>query len=164
MPEIYLIAHNIRSAHNIGSLMRTAEGLGVKKLYITGYSPYPRKIDDQRLPHIALKLDRQIQKTSLDSQQTLDWEQIDDIYQVVKSLNHQFIPLAVLEQTKDAVEIHKFQGPEKLALLIGSEVDGVSSELIKIADYKLIIPMFGQKESFNVVQATAMALYQLTFY
>lgn len=164
MSEIYLIAHNIRSAHNIGSLMRTAEGLGVKKLYITGYSPYPRKIDDQRLPHIATKLDRQIQKTSLDSQKTLDWEQIDDIYQVIKSLNHQLIPLAVLEQAKNAVEIHKFQAPEKLALLIGSEVDGVSTELIKIADYKLIIPMFGQKESFNVVQATAMALYQLTFY
>ena len=164
MSEIYLIAHNIRSAHNIGSLMRTAEGLGVKKLYITGYSPYPRKIDDQRLPHIATKLDRQIQKTSLDSQQTLDWEQIDDIFQVIKSLKNQLVPLAVLEQTKDAVEIHKFRAPEKLALLIGSEVEGVSSELIKIADYKLIIPMFGQKESFNVVQATAIALYQLTFY
>ncbi len=164
MSEIYLIAHNIRSAHNIGSLMRTAEGLGVKKLFITGYSPYPRKKDDQRLPHIATKLDRQIQKTSLDSQQTLDWEQIDDIFQVIKSLKNQLVPLAVLEQTKDAVEIHKFRAPEKLALLIGSEVEGVSSELIKIADYKLIIPMFGQKESFNVVQATAMALYQLTFY
>ncbi len=164
MSEIYLIAHNIRSAHNIGSLMRTAEGLGVKKLYITGYSPYPRKIDDQRLPHIATKLDRQIQKTSLDSQQTLDWEQIDDIYQVIKSLKNKLVPLAVLEQTKDAVEIHKFRAPEKLALLIGSEVNGVSTELIKIADYKLMIPICVQKESFNLVQATAMALYQLTCY
>ena len=76
MSEIYLIAHNIRSAHNIGSLMRTAEGLGVKKLFITGYSPHPRKKDDQRLPHIATKLDRQIQKTSLDSLHIVTGKQI----------------------------------------------------------------------------------------
>ena len=55
MRELYIIAHNIRSTFNVGSLLRTAEGLGVKKVYLTGYTPYPKQPADNRLPHIAEK-------------------------------------------------------------------------------------------------------------
>ena len=65
MPEIILIAHNIRSTHNVGALFRTAEGFGVSKLIISGYTPYPNLDNDPRLPHISEKLTSQIHKTAL---------------------------------------------------------------------------------------------------
>jgi 23S rRNA (guanosine2251-2'-O)-methyltransferase len=65
MKELVLIAHNLRSTHNVGSLLRTAEGLGLNHVYLSGYTPYPKQAEDSRLPHLVDKLDRQIQKTSL---------------------------------------------------------------------------------------------------
>ena len=65
MRDIILIAHNLRSCHNVGSLLRTAEGLGVQTVYLTGYTPYPLELGDTRLPHIATKLHKQIDKTAL---------------------------------------------------------------------------------------------------
>jgi 23S rRNA (guanosine2251-2'-O)-methyltransferase len=67
MRDIILIGHNLRSCHNVGSLLRTAEGLGISKVYLTGYTPYPIPTDseDGRLPHEARKLHKQIQKTAL---------------------------------------------------------------------------------------------------
>ena len=56
MPEIIVIAHNIRSTHNVGAIFRTAEGFGISKIILSGYTPYPRTINDSRLPHIADKL------------------------------------------------------------------------------------------------------------
>ncbi len=65
MPEIIVIAHNIRSTHNIGSIFRTCEGFGVSKIIISGYSPYPKLSNDTRLPHMIEKLTNQIHKTAL---------------------------------------------------------------------------------------------------
>ena len=71
--QIILIAHDIRSSHNVGSLFRTAEGLGVNELILSGYTPYPKESKDLRLPHIANKLDKQIDKTALGATRTLKW-------------------------------------------------------------------------------------------
>ena len=69
MSDIVLIAHNLRSCHNVGSLLRTAEGLGVSKVYLVGYTPYPLGTgNDHRLPHEAVKIDKQIHKTALDAE------------------------------------------------------------------------------------------------
>ena len=65
MSEIILILHNIRSTHNVGSIFRTAEGFGVAQIICSGYTPYPRLPDDQRLPHIAEKLTALIHKTAI---------------------------------------------------------------------------------------------------
>lgn len=63
--QIVIIAHDVRSAHNVGALLRTAEGLGVTTVYLTGYTPYPQHVNDARLPHLAAKIDAQIHKTAL---------------------------------------------------------------------------------------------------
>src|SRR5579871_6804873 len=78
--DIILIAHDIRSTHNVGSLLRTAEGMGVARVYFTGYTPYPSlATGDERLPHIAQKLTRQIQKTALGAESQVAWSHHTDV-------------------------------------------------------------------------------------
>lgn len=163
MREIILIAHDIRSCHNVGSLLRTAEGLGVTKVYLTGYTPYPTKDDDTRLPHIAMKLTKQIQKTALGAEMQQAWDQQDDVLSLLDTLRNEGYTLVGLEQTNKSVPLHRYKPTDKVALLLGREVEGIDPELVKQLDDCLEIPMFGQKESFNVVQAAAMSLYHLRF-
>lgn len=162
MPSIILIAHNLRSTHNVGSLLRTAEGLGVSRVYFTGYTPYPQTSGDTRLPHIASKLDKQIHKTALGAESMVTWTHLPDIAPLIQSLHGEGYTIAALEQHINAVPLPGFQTPDQLALVIGREVEGVEAEVLATCDVILEIPMVGRKESFNVVQATAMALYQFS--
>jgi len=163
MIQIVLIAHNLRSTHNVGSLLRTAEGLGVQEVILSGYTPYPLKDGDDRLPHLAAKLDKQIAKTALGAEKSPFWRQTVDITEAIKDLKTRGFTIAALEQTDDSQALPTFKAPDKIALLVGREVEGIEKEILHICDIALEIPMFGQKESFNVVQAAAMALYQLRF-
>lgn len=163
MRDLVIIAHNLRSTHNVGSLLRTAEGLGVKQVIFSGYTPYPISETDDRLPYLAAKIDKQIRKTALRAEQSVAWRHCPDIFAVLDELRTAGYTIAALEQTPSSLPLPDFQPPEKLALTIGREVEGVEPEVVAAADYCLEIPMFGQKESFNVVQAAAMALYHCRF-
>lgn len=163
MRNIILIAHNLRSCHNVGSLLRTAEGFGISRVFLTGYTPYPLQDNDSRMPHIAQKLDSQIHKTALGAEKLVDWRHTDDINVVLDDLKSSGYTIAALEQSEDSIELPKYKAPQKIALILGREVEGIEPEVLKISDVVLEIPMKGQKESFNVVQAAAMALYHLTF-
>lgn len=158
--ELVLIVHDIRSTHNVGSLLRTADGFGVTKVYLTGYTPYPQLADDPRLPHLAAKLDRQIHKTALGAEQSVPW-QTSDLSSLLQHLRANGYRLVALEQANTAVALPDFHPPDKLALLLGREVEGVDSKWLDQMDDIVEIPMFGSKESFNVAQAAAVALYQL---
>lgn len=160
--DIVVIAHNIRSTHNVGSLLRTSDGLGIQKVYLTGYTPYPKMPDDARLPHLAQKIDAQIHKTALGAEKSQAWEHIENPVIVISNLKEAGYRIAALEQSENSISLPKFKNPGKLALLLGEEVNGVAPELLKQVDICLEVPMHGQKESFNVVQAAAMALYQFT--
>lgn len=163
MREIILIVHDIRSTHNVGSLLRTAEGLGVSHVYFTGYTPYPPIKSDERLPHIAEKLGRQISKTALGAESMVRWSHEDNLLSLLAALKSQGFRLAALEQASAAIALPDYVPTDKTALLIGREVEGIDSELLKQVDDIIEIPMFGKKESFNVAQATAITLYQLRF-
>lgn len=163
MREIVIIAHNLRSCHNVGSLLRTAEGLGAQKVLLTGYTPYPLQPNDKRLPHVARKLDRQIHKTALDAERHIAWEQQDNVQDALIKLKAIGFTVAAVEQTPTARPLPRFKPPEKIALLLGREVEGVEPEVLAACDMALEIPMFGRKESFNVVQAAAMAMYHCRF-
>lgn len=162
--SIVVIAHNLRSCHNVGSLLRTAEGLGAQHVYLTGYTPYPLSRHDQRLPHIAAKTDQQIQKTALGAQQSVSWSQYDDVFKCIEMLKNTGHTVAALEQTEQSINIANWTCPSKLALVVGRETEGVEPEILLACDYALEIPMQGSKESFNVVQAAAMALFHCRFY
>lgn len=165
--DLVVIAHNLRSAHNVGSLLRTADGLGVSKIWLTGYSPYPQREtpskSDDRLPHLAGKIDRQISKTALGAEKLPIWEHAKDIYEIINTLHLEGYQIAALEQAPDSTPLTGFQPPAKLVLIIGREVEGIEPEILKAADLILEIPMRGQKESFNVVQAAAIALYHCRY-
>lgn len=163
MSHIIIIAHNLRSCHNVGSLLRTAEGLGVSKVILSGYTPYPLAKNDPRLPHIAAKLSKQINKTALGAEHSQPWEHIETIEAVMDTLRNEGYRIAAVEQAPQSTALPDFSPPEKIALLVGREVEGVESEVLAMCDDILEIPMSGKKESFNVVQAAAMALYHCTF-
>lgn len=160
---IVLIAHDIRSAHNVGSLLRTAEGLGVKHVYLTGYTPYPQATKDTRLPHLAQKLHKSIQKTALGAEVTQPWSHEANLQEVLEALQKDGFTCVALEQSPKAQQLPDWSAPSKVALLLGREVEGIEPEILAQMDQIVEIPMFGQKESFNVVQAGAMALYHLRF-
>lgn len=163
MRSIVVIAHDIRSTHNVGSLLRTAEGFGVRQLYFTGYTPYPRKAQDERLPHISEKLTKQIQKTALGAENLVPWSYEPDIQILLAQLKDSGYQLAALEQADDSILLPAYKPPQKLALLLGREVEGIEASLLELCDVTLEIPMMGKKESFNVIQAAAIALYHCRF-
>jgi 23S rRNA (guanosine2251-2'-O)-methyltransferase len=163
MANIVVIAHDIRSTHNVGSLLRTCEGLGVDHVYLTGYTPYPQVPDDPRLPHISRKLTSQIHKTALDAEELVPWTHIEDVAKCMTDLKKEGYIVVALEQAGDSILLPDYHAPEKVALLLGREVEGIEPTVLALCDQTLEIPMFGNKESFNVVQAAAMALYQLRF-
>ena len=160
MPEIILLAHNIRSTHNIGSIFRTAEGFGVKRIILSGYTPYPKLPNDPRLPHIADKLTAQIHKTALGAESLVPFEyhETPDL----ESLRHSGYRIIALEQAASSINLRDYVAPDKVALLLGEEVEGITADLLSEVDDIIEIPMYGQKESFNVSVATGIALYELS--
>jgi 23S rRNA (guanosine2251-2'-O)-methyltransferase len=160
---LVLIAHNMRSCHNVGSLLRTAEGLGVELVILSGYTPYPLLEEDLRLPHIARKLDKQINKTALGAEKTQAWRHYESFDEVRAFLQSEGYILTAVEQADRSIPLPDFQPAAKTALLMGREVEGVEPEILALCDTIVEIPMFGAKESFNVVQAAAMTLYHCRF-
>jgi tRNA G18 (ribose-2'-O)-methylase SpoU len=159
--KVVLILHNVRSCHNVGSMLRTANGLGIECVYLTGYTPYPQSAGDIRLPHLSHKIDHQIAKTSLGAEKSVHWEHCDDIYQVLDKLRKQGYLIAALEQKPGSTVLPSFLPPDKIVLIVGSEVGGIDENILEFTDKCLEIPMMGKKESFNVAVAAAIALYHL---
>lgn len=163
MKQLVLIAHNIRSTHNVGSLLRSSDGFGVHKVFLTGYTPYPlQATNDPRLPHIATKLDKQISKTALGAEKSVHWEHLDTIELALDALRADGYHIVAIEQAATSIALNEYTAPEKLALIVGREVEGIEPEILATCDAILEIPMQGQKESFNVAVAGAIALYQLS--
>lgn len=163
MRDIILIAHNIRSCHNVGSLFRTAEGLGVSRIIFGGYTPHPAHPNDTRLPHEVTKLEKQIHKTALGAEQMVPWQHHVDMLPVIEKLKRAGYRIVAIEQAEDARELPGYHAPQKIVLIVGREVEGLEPEILAACDDILEIPMFGKKESYNVVQAAAMALYHCRF-
>lgn len=161
MPNIIVVAHNIRSTHNIGSIFRTCEGFGVEKIILSGYSPYPAIPHDPRLPHIANKLTSQIHKTALgaESMVPFEYQEVPD-FTALRRTGYKIIGL---EQDTRSILLHDYVPVDKIVLLLGEEVHGLTPELLDECEDLIEIPMTGQKESFNVSVATGIALYGLTY-
>jgi len=177
MPQIIVIAHNIRSTHNVGSIFRTCEGFGVEKIILSGYTPYPDlslrhdapscafidgeiTTSDPRLPHIREKINGQIHKTALGAEALVPFEYMD-IPDFVKLKNAGY-QLVALEQSPRAHVLPNYVPPQNVALLIGEEVHGITKDMLEECNDIIEIPMQGKKESFNVSVATGIALYALT--
>jgi len=159
MTEIIVIAHNIRSTHNVGSIFRTAEGFGVTKIILSGYTPYPTIENDTRLPHIRDKLTEQIHKTALGAETMVPFGHQSEPDLV--TLKQDGFRIVGLEQDNQSIAIGDYKPTDKIVLLLGEEVDGIDEDLLNQCDDIIEIPMVGLKESFNVSVAAGITLYVL---
>ena len=96
MAHITLLLHNIRSTHNVGSIFRSADGFGIDRIVLTGYTPHPIYAGDTRLPHIGRKIQSQIDKTALGATDSVPWEYHDNL---LTWLDSNTLPLVALEQS-----------------------------------------------------------------
>lgn len=160
MPEIIVIAHNIRSTHNVGSIFRTAEGFGVSRIILSGYTPYPLVKNDTRLPHISEKISSQIHKTALDAEHLVPFEYQETLD--LGTLQLAGYRIVALEQTPGSINLRDYHAPARIALVLGEEVHGIPPEILGSCDDFIEIPMSGKKESFNVSVATGIALYEIS--
>ncbi|HMQ68615.1 MAG TPA: RNA methyltransferase [Ignavibacteria bacterium] len=145
---VYIICDNIRSIFNVGAIFRTSDAALIAKLYLTGYTPYPPR--------------KEIQKVALGATETVPWEYHKDPVELVKDLKKQNIKIAVLEITDSKnliwnIEKHDFP----LCLVLGNEINGVSKEIIDIADMAFELPMLGMKQSLNVSVAYGIAVFEM---
>lgn len=161
MRSLVIIANNIRSTYNVGAIFRTADGFGVEHIYLTGITPYPQTTNDPRLPHLSQKLTKQIDKIALGAINTVSWSFKTNLIQLISVLKKDGFRIIGLEQAKNSIKLHKYTPAKKSAILLGSEINGISASLLALCDDVIEISMYGQKESFNVAQATAIALYAL---
>ncbi len=147
MKELHLIAHNIRSRENVGAIFRIADGLGVKKIWLTGYTPKP--------PHIR------IEKASLGAEKTVEYEYIENVDALISRLKSEHVSVFALENNENAIALSDFKAPERMALLLGTETTGVPKSLLKMVDGVIRIPMHGSKSSLNVAIATGIAAWHI---
>jgi tRNA G18 (ribose-2'-O)-methylase SpoU len=140
---------NLRSAWNVGSIFRTADGLGIHKLYLCGITPTPEN--------------EAVTKTSLGAEEMVPWEYSRNALETASKLKREGYTLIGLEQDPRALPIGQLTFPDSQSkiLIAGNEVTGVDPDLLDLCDYIFHIPMYGQKRSLNVEVALAIAVYSL---
>jgi tRNA G18 (ribose-2'-O)-methylase SpoU len=146
-----VLLDNIRSAWNVGSILRSADGFGFYHAYLCGITPTP-EVDAVR-------------KTALGAQEFVTWSHHKDAVQLVKGLKLEGWKVGALEEDQRAIPISQFpnsQFTDPTVLILGSEVTGVDPELLNLADHIFYIPMRGQKRSFNVANAFSIAAYAMS--
>lgn len=149
--EIVLILNDIRSVENVGSIFRTADAAGVSKIYFSGYTPAP-------LDRFGRKR-RDIAKVSLGAEETVAWEQIENIPRLIQALKKEGYTVVAVEQDASSVPYTDIPGQEKIAFIFGNEVEGLSRDILKQCDVTAEIPMHGKKESLNVAVAAGVILF-----
>lgn len=162
--QMTVVLHNIRSCYNVGAILRTAEGLGISQVILSGYTP--RIHDAKLLPHLREKLDREIHKTALGAEEMLNIYSCGDIFSELKKLKNQGWQIVGLENNIENVTLISLNDErlkkalsDKVVLVLGEEVEGIDYSLYGIIDLFVEIPMKGKKESFNVSVAAGIAMY-----
>jgi len=146
---VILMLENIRSMQNVGSIFRTADAFLAEAIYLCGYTPQP--------PH------RDIHKTALGATDTVEWKYAEHPVIAVKSLKSAGYRIVGVEQVAGSIPLQQFKlgNGEKMVLVFGNEVEGVSQEVLACCDGCIEIPQFGTKHSLNVSVAAGMVLWEL---
>ena len=159
-----VVLDNIRSCYNVGAILRTAEGFGVERVILSGYTP--RVHDVNLLPHLREKLDKEIHKTALGAEDMLEINSSDDIKSELLQLKNEGWQIVGLENNLDSDKLVRLNDRglkdrivDEVVLVLGEEVHGIDHSLHEIIDLFVEIPMEGQKESFNVSVAAGIAMY-----
>jgi 23S rRNA (guanosine2251-2'-O)-methyltransferase len=157
--ESILILPDIRSAINVGAIFRTADGVGVGKMYLTGYTPRPTDTFG--------RIQKDIAKSALGAEGFVPWEYTEKLIPLIVSLKKKGYTVLALEQDARAIDYRKIpaelkkQKIEKVAIVLGPEVTGLDQKALDACDLITYIPMHGQKESLNVSVACGVALFRI---
>jgi tRNA G18 (ribose-2'-O)-methylase SpoU len=151
--DVRVILHDIRSTHNVGSMFRTSDAAGVSILYLSGYTPAPVDQFGRKRKDVA--------KTALGAEDTVRWESVSDISNLISDLKKEGFEIIAIEQSQKSVDYKTIQLGKKSALLVGNEVGGISPSILKLCDVVAEIPMLGKKESLNVSVAFGVALFRM---
>lgn len=164
--EIILCLHNIRSTYNVGAILRTAEGLGIREVICSGYTP--SNLNPNLLPHLADKIENQIAKTALGAEKLVPIRWTDDLRKLLNRYKEDGWQIIGLENRIDDDRKYTLGSPillsrlrDKAVLILGEEIQGIDRRLYDDVDLFVEIPMVGKKESFNVSVAAGIALYAL---
>lgn len=151
------LLYNIRSLHNVGSIFRTADAAGIKKLYLCGITPVP--VDRLGAVH------PQLGKVSLGAERTVAWEKVGLAHstsRLLVKLKEEGYEIFAVEQAEGSIPYHALtRQPKKCALILGNEVKGLPTSVLDRADVILEIPMHGRKESLNVGVAFGITAFHL---
>jgi tRNA G18 (ribose-2'-O)-methylase SpoU len=152
--DIRVLLHDIRSAHNVGSIFRTGDAAGVTRIYCSGFTARPVDRFKRAVKEIA--------KTALGAEMSVPWEDVPDPLALIARLKGEGFAVVGIEQDERATDYKAYRLPERTLLLVGSEVEGLSVGLRNACDVLLEIPMGGTKESLNVSVAFGIALFRIT--
>lgn len=144
---LVVVLENIRSLYNVGSIFRTSDAAAIEKLYLTGFTGTPPR--------------KEINKTALGAVDTVPWEYISDRIKLISRLKEEGFTIAALEHCYESINIFDYKWQQKMVLILGNEVFGVTDDITAMADVALEIPMFGTKQSLNVAVAFGISVYAL---
>lgn len=145
--DIYVLLNNIRSLHNVGSIFRTADAAGVKKIFLCGQTGFPPR--------------EEITKTAIGAEEVVPWQYYIDVIDAIRDIKKEGIQLVAVEQTQSSMDYRDFKSGLPVCLVLGHEIDGVSEEVLKECDAAIEIPMSGIKDSLNVSVAFGIVVYEL---
>ena len=151
--ESVLVLPDIRSAINVGAIFRTADAVGVSKIYLTGVTPRPT----DRFGRVQ----KDIHKSALGAETWVPWAYVEELLPLIKDLKKDCYTIIAVEQDENSVDYRKIKAKGNTAIVLGPEVEGLGKKVLKECDIIAEIPMYGQKESLNVSVAAGVALFQM---
>ncbi len=151
--EIIVILPDIRSVHNVGSIFRTADGAGVSKIILSGYTPTPFDRFGKKRKDFA--------KVALGAEDFVPWEYSLDVVGSISTLKAEGFTIVAIEQDSHSTPFTTYTYPQKIACIFGNEVGGIQKEILEHADVVLEIPQYGEKESLNVSVTAGIILFNI---
>ncbi len=151
--DAVLILPDIRSAINVGAIFRTADAVGINKIFLTGYTPRPTDKFN--------RIQKDIAKSALGSETWIDWEYKKTLTLLLNNLKKKGYEIIALEQDERAVDYRKLKISNKVAFILGPEVLGLDKKILDKCDQITYIPMYGKKESLNVSVSCGIALFKI---
>jgi 23S rRNA (guanosine2251-2'-O)-methyltransferase len=150
-----VILYNLRSLYNVGAIFRTADAVGVEKIYLCGITPSPLDIFGRSRPQLV--------KVALGAEKTVAWERCRSAQRLIDELKNRGYLILALEQAQNSIPYYRVRlgRRRKLALILGSEIKGLPASILRRAHQVLEIPMAGKKESLNVAVAFGVAAFAL---
>lgn len=147
MKKVSLLLHNVRSMHNVGAVFRCADAFGVQKIVLSGFTPVPPR------PEIT--------KTAIGAEKYVDWEEVPDPVEHLRSLKKHETEIIGLEQTDNSRLLPDFEPSpvKRICLVFGNEVTGIDENILGEIDHFVEIPQYGHKHSLNVSVSAGVALY-----